>query len=463
MEADTSSPGSGAVYVFVRASGGVTWAQQAYVKSSNNLPVGFGNASFGHSVAIDGDTIVVGARSEQSAGTGVNGNMGADESAPEAGAAYVFTRAGVTWTQQAYLKASNTDAYDKFGWSVDISGDTIVVGAKSENSDGSSQSNNGGMGAPGAAYVFTRASGGTEWTQQAYLKASNPSANDLFGNAVAIDGDTIAIGAPYEGSDSTGVNNGQNGNAAGYNSGAAYVFTRASGGTVWSQQAFIKASNTGVNHVFGHSVALLGDAIAVGAYNGNTAATNSGAAFVFTRSGGVTWAQQALLTAPHPDISDHFGFSIAISADSIVVGAHFEDSNAMGINGNQTNEAATNAGAAFVWSLLPPLECASTFAGCVNTNEYVLVGAPCATSTCTVAECCKTYVGARMQLRGTTPSIRGDVTFLDGMRMVSTSDADATCTAAERGKIYYIGAAAGDSFMMCMWTGAQYELKALSV
>src|SRR5262249_7132964 len=157
--------------------------------------------------------------------------------------------AGGVWTQQAYLKASNTEANDQFGVSVAISGNTLAVGAQFEASSGV-QSDNSAPGA-GAVYVFTRT--GTVWTQQAYLKASNADANDQFGVAVALAGDTLAVGAIGEASESQGVNHpGNNNNAPG--TGAVYVFTRTSG--TWSQEAYIKASN--VSGQFGSGVALAG-------------------------------------------------------------------------------------------------------------------------------------------------------------------------------------------------------------
>src|SRR5690606_29875211 len=142
------------------------------------------------------------------------------------GAAYAFVRNGTEWTQQAYLKASNTGANDYFGYSVSISGDTIVVGAIYEDSNATgvngNQNNNGASGS-GAAYVFVR--DGTTWTQQAYLKASNTGADDYFGYSVSISGDTIVVGAVQEASNATGVNGDQNNNGAS-GSGAAYVFVR---------------------------------------------------------------------------------------------------------------------------------------------------------------------------------------------------------------------------------------------
>jgi hypothetical protein len=182
-------------------------AQQIYLKASNTGV----NDSFGWSVALDGDTLVVAAPDEDSSATGVNGNQ-TNNSATEAGAAYVFTRSGSTWSQQAYLKASNTATGDSFGISVALDGDTLVVGANGEDSSA------------GAAYVFTRPTGGTTWSQQAYLKASNPGFNNEFGVSVALSGETLAVGAVFEDSNATGVGgDGDNDLAPG--AGAAYTFT----------------------------------------------------------------------------------------------------------------------------------------------------------------------------------------------------------------------------------------------
>jgi hypothetical protein len=263
--------------------------QQAYLKASNTNA---GDA-FGYAVAISGDTLVVGAPGEASNATGVNGNQG-DNSAPYAGAAYLFTRSGAAWSQQAYLKASNTNAGDNFGYAVAISGDTLVVGAPDEASSATgvngNESNNSATDA-GAAYVFTRS--GSTWSQQAYLKASNTEANDYFGYAVALSGDRLVVGAYGEDSNSSGVNGNQTDNSAGQ-AGAVYVFTRS--GSIWSQQAYLKASNT--------------------------------------------------------DNYDLFGWSVALSGDTLVVVAPYEDSNTTGVNGNQSDNSASAAGAAYVF-LIP--------------------------------------------------------------------------------------------------------------
>lgn len=327
--------------------------QSDYLKASNTGVMDH----FGYAIALDGDTLVVGANDEDSNATGVNGVQG-NNSAEDSGAVYVFVRSGQTWVQQAYLKASNTGAYDSFGGSVAISGDTLVVGAREEDSSATgvngSQGNNDKPNS-GAAYVFVR--NGTTWSQQAYLKASNTETGNWFGNTVAIDGDTIAVSSVWEDSSATGVNSGVY-NTNSLQSGAAYVFVRS--GTMWSQQAYIKASNTQEDDYFGASVSLSADTLVVGAIGEGSIATGSngdetnndkprsGAAFVFVRNG-TTWSQQAYLKASNPDIDDWFGYAVGISGDTIVVGASGECSNATGINGDQTNNDTEDAGAAYVF------------------------------------------------------------------------------------------------------------------
>jgi hypothetical protein len=328
-------------------------AQQAYLKASN---VGTGD-NFGTSVAISGDTVVVGAPQEDSNATGVNGNQ-SDNSATDSGAAYVFVRSGTTWTQQAYLKASNTDAGDSFGQSVAISGNTIIIGAQAEDSNatginGTQTSNTASN--SGAAYVFVRS--GSNWTQEAYLKASNTEVEDLFGYSVALSGDTVVVGAPGEDSSATGINGSQINNSA-VDSGAAYVFVR--NGTNWTQQAYLKASNAEAVDIFGVAVAISGETIVAGAFledssatgvNGdqtNNSVSNSGAAYVFVRSGS-NWTQQAYLKASNTGTDDQFGFTVGISGNKLVVGAPNDDSNAGGVNGDQTNNSVSNSGAAYVF------------------------------------------------------------------------------------------------------------------
>lgn len=331
--------------------------QQAYLKASN---AHHGDGAFGGSVAVSGDTVIVGAWGESSDADTINGDQN-NTSATGAGAAYVFVRSGTDWTQQAYLKASNSDAGDGFGASVAISGDTAVVGATGEDSDADrvdgDQSDNSASGA-GAAYVFVRS--GTTWTQQAYLKASNSDDHqfgDLFGVSVAISGDTVVVGAMSEGSDADTVNGDQNDNSQ-PGAGAAYVFVRS--GSTWTQQAYLKASNSDSIDNFGRSVAVSGDLVIVGAVREDSGATTingdqsdnsaevTGAAYIYVRVG-TTWIQEAYLKASNSDPVDAFGRAVAISGHTAVVGAIGEDSGAHTVNGDQTDNSANIAGAAYVF------------------------------------------------------------------------------------------------------------------
>ena len=343
---DEGAVNAGAAYVFVRS--GTNWSQQAYLKAGQVTA----DDRFGTSVAIAGDTLVVGAFLEDGSSPGVNGPV--DELAPDSGAAYVFVRSGTTWIQQAYLKASNVTAYDQFGFSVGIAGDTVVVGANYEDSSAP-----GVNAAPvvlasnaGAAYVFVRS--GTNWIQQAYLKASQVTTQDWFGSSVAIAGDTLVVGAEQEDGSAPGVNGPADELAT--KAGAAYVFVRS--GTNWSQQAYLKAGQVTAGDRFGVAVAVAGDTVVVGArhedgsapgVNGpvDEGAPESGAAYVFVRSG-TNWSQQAYLKASQVSAGDQFGISVAITGDTVVVGANGEDSTATGVNG-PVDEGVIEAGAAFVF------------------------------------------------------------------------------------------------------------------
>ena len=186
-----------------------------YVKASNpktDAKLGFGSALTGRTLVFsrDGNTLAVSAPDENSGAKGVNGNQ-KDESVGGAGAVYVFTRgdAGKPWTQQAYLKASNTDAYDSFGFSLALSanGNTLAVTATREDSNArginGNQEDNSAEDS-GAVYVFTRTGG--RWSQQAYVKSSNSDAGDQFGWSVTLsdDGNVMVVGAPTEQSNATG-------------------------------------------------------------------------------------------------------------------------------------------------------------------------------------------------------------------------------------------------------------------
>jgi hypothetical protein len=369
-QADNSMPNSGAVYVFGRT--GSTWAQQAYIKASNTGESEEGD-QFGYSISLsgDGNMLVVGAIGEDSAATGVNGNQ-KDNSAQGSGAAYVFTRSGRTWSQQAYLKAANAMANFLFGYSVAFSGDGSTIAVGSFDEGGSSREINGPYdrraAGTGAVYVFARS--GTTWSQQAYLKAKEGDRQDSMGCWVAIsdDGNTVAAGALDEDTMVPGINVVQSGHSGvvdgpdDNSSGAAYVFVR--NGTTWTEQANFKASNVGKHDWFGIRLNLSGDGntLAVGAPNedsaaqgingnqNNNSADEAGAVYLFRRDG-ATWSQQVYFKGSNTEKFDEFSSGIALSRDgrTMAVGAHFESSNAKGINGNQADNSMPQSGAAYVF------------------------------------------------------------------------------------------------------------------
>ncbi len=374
--ADNSASHAGAVYVF-RKDGSGNWIQDAYLKASN---AGAGD-EFGTAVAISGDIIVVGAYHESSNQTTVtndDGTASTDNSASSSGAVYVFKKDGSgNWIQDAYLKASNAGANDCFGCSVAVNGDTIVVGAYGEssnqttvtNDDGTASTNNSAS-LSGAVYVFKK-DGSGNWIQDAYLKASNSGANDYFGCSIAVNGDTIVVGACGESSNQAVITNGDgaasNDNSAS-SSGAAYVFRKDGSGN-WIQDAYLKASNTGSSDGFGFSVATNGDIIVVGAStessnqttitnddgiaSADNSAPNAGAVYVFKKDGFGNWIQDAYLKASNTAGEAEFGWSVAVSSDVIVIGAVYENSNRTGITNDDGNASADTsavyAGAVYVF------------------------------------------------------------------------------------------------------------------
>ena len=334
-----------------------------YIKASNTDAFDiFGEAV---SISADGNYLAIGASREDSNATGINGNQ-ADNSASSSGAVYIFVRSGSTWVQEAYIKASNTDAGDSFGSTVslDSDGSRLAVSAIGEDSNATGINGNqadNSANTSGAVYVFVRS--GSTWSQEAYIKASNTDAFDFFGETVSIsaDGNYLAIGADSERSNATGINGNQANNSQ-TNAGAVYIFVRS--GSTWTQEAYIKASNTAFGDSFGGDVSLNvdGSTLVVSAIgedsnatgiNGNQAdnsANNSGAVYVFVRSGS-TWSQETYIKASNTDALDIFGTSVSLSGDGnlLAVAAIFEDSNAVGVNGDETDNSANTSGAVYVF------------------------------------------------------------------------------------------------------------------
>jgi hypothetical protein len=329
---------------------------------------------------------------------------GAPLHAAEAGAVFVFHRIGDAWEGEAVLAPMVSDAGDQFGWDVELSADgsTLVAGARREDSGATDPANNNAS-AAGAAYVFTRT--GTTWTQHAYLKASNVDAGDSFGERVAIsdDGNTVAVTAFSEGSAATGVNGDEADNTAA-DAGAVYVFTRS--GTIWSQQAYVKASNTDAADGFGYSLSLTadGNTLLAGAYREDSAAgapptdnsvSSAGAIYVFTRT--ASWTQTAFLKATHTDPGDNFGYNAVISGNGqrIVVAATGDSSSSPGIDGNELDNSSSSSGAVHIFALTsswqeqafikasnPDIDDEFGFGVAIDTlGDHILVGANSEAST----------------------------------------------------------------------------------
>jgi len=232
--------------------------------------------------------------------TALVGAHGDDDNGTDSGSAYVFVRSGTSWTQEAKLIAGDGAAADIFGHSVSLSGDTALVGAQYDNDTGSNS---------GSAYVFVRQ--GTGWTQQAKLVAGDGAADDEFGTSVSLSGDTALVGAALDDDNGSW-------------SGSAYVFVRS--GTSWTQEAKLLAGDGAAGDYFGYSVSLSGDTALVCAALDNDNGINSGSAYVFARSG-TSWTQEAKLLAGHGAADDWFGWSVSVSGDMALVGAYGDDDN----------------------------------------------------------------------------------------------------------------------------------------
>lgn len=348
-----------------QAVSGSLWNAIGYVKASN--AENFDNFGSAVSLSADGSTLAVAAYAEDSASPGINGNQN-DNSALSSGAVYVFVHNNGGWQQQAYLKASNADKDDLFGFSMNISlsatGDTLVVGAPAEQSSATGingDQNNNSAARSGAAYVFQRIN--ASWEQQAYIKASNTGEIDRFGASVSLSGNgtLLAVGATTEDGAATGIN-GNDANDAAPDAGAVYLFELSNGS--WHQIAYVKASNAQAWKEFGGSVSLSADGstLAVGSAREDSSATgvdgnqnnddlpDAGAVYVFTQENG-EWQQQAYVKASNPAVGDAFGRVVSLSANgnTLAVGANFENGGSSGVNGNQLNRSATSAGAVYIF------------------------------------------------------------------------------------------------------------------
>lgn len=316
--------GQGSAYVFMR--NGLTWVEQAKLLASD----GSFNDNFGFSVALDGDTALIGAYDND---VGSNGGPGQ---------AYVFVRNGSTWTEQAKLLASDGGPIDLFGWSVSVSGDTALIGARGH--DVGSNVNEG------QAYIFVR--NGSTWAEQAKLNASDGADYSSFGWSVSVWGDTAVVGAV--------------GNVgAVYAQGSAYIFVR--NGTTWAEEAKLVASDGAASDQFGSSVVVSGDTAIMGApYVDIGSDKNQGAAYLFQRNGS-TWTEEKKLVASDGFLGDSLGSSVALSGDTAIVGA--------------SRATLNDEGAAYVFAFRAP------------NGDTCTVGGDCVTGFCVDGVCCDSECG----------------------------------------------------------------------
>ncbi|MGD0573090.1 MAG: hypothetical protein ABSB11_08735 [Sedimentisphaerales bacterium] len=277
---DSRGADCGAAYVYEFS--GSQWIQKQKLVPSD----GAVGDKFGKSVAIQGDTIVVGSYYDDN----INGS------------AYVFSNSGGVWTERQKIVAPDAATGDRFGCSVAIDNNTIVVGAYGDD------------GFAGSASVFVLA--GSSWVFQQKLTASDAESDDIFGCSVAIDDNTIIIGAS---------NDDHSGNA---DAGSAYLYERQ--GTTWLEKKILRASDNGPYHHFGYSVAIDGNSAVVGAYEGNSdVVVGSGAAYVFAQINANWVESQKLFDTNDPYYGDDFGFTVAIKNDTILAGCPYDF-----VNGN---------------------------------------------------------------------------------------------------------------------------------
>ena len=254
------------------------------------------NDQFGYNVSISGDYAVIGAYTE-------------DANGGQSGSAYIFERDGAgVWSEVQKLTASDGSSLDYFGFSVAISGETVVIGADYDDDNGS---------ASGSAYVFERDGVGF-WSETQKLIASDAAANERFGYSVSISGNTVGIGAAYD----------DDVDAATIDAGSAYVFERDEAG-VWSQVQKLTASDGAGGDLFGKSVSISGDTLVVGADYDDDNGSASGSAYVFDRDGGGFWSETQKLTASDGSSVDYFGWKVSISGETMVVSANYDDDNGL--------------------------------------------------------------------------------------------------------------------------------------
>ena len=286
---------------------------------------------FGYSIAIEGNYAVIGAYQQKLDASGLN-------SLTNSGAAYIFQKDGSgNWSQVQKIVASDRGTSDRFGRSVSISNDFLIVGAYQEDEDASG---NNPLNGAGSAYVFKRDVAGT-WNEVQKIVASDRGAGDRFGQAVSIDGDYLIVGANLEDEDATASNTLSS-------SGSAYIFEK-DGSDNWSEVQKITASDRQANDQFGWSLSISGSYAVVGAYfedddvNGANTLNNSGSAYIFERDGSGNWIQVDKVVASARADNDQFGYSVSILGNFIAIGSIGDDEDE-----NETN-TFNDAGSVYVY------------------------------------------------------------------------------------------------------------------
>ncbi len=274
----------GAAFTFQFNSAG-NWGQREKLEASDGQP----SDNFGSSVGIAGDLMAIGAPDEDGALTCIGSG---------AGAVYVFTRSGISWNEVQKIIAPDTHCGAIYGYSIAMEATTLIVGAKQHSAGGVSQGK-----------VFVYEWNGSSYDLQQELTASNAHDYDDFGSSVALDGDTLVVGASSD---------------LAHPAGYAYVFARTGPGAAWTEQQILQGQDNNDGDLFGSNVDIDGDTLIVGAQADNTNGYWSGAAHVFERSGpGATWTQVAKLFPSDGDSGDGnlFGWDVALDGDNILVGA----------------------------------------------------------------------------------------------------------------------------------------------
>ena len=293
---------------------------------------------FGTSVAVSGDTVLVGSPRTDSSGLG------------DSGAAYVFVRTGTTWTKQAELLAGDIRIQGQFGSSVALDGNEAVIGAPWQWSSGFSPRS-------GEVYVFSRS--GTTWTQTASLQAADGAMDDYLGTSVAFFGNLLVAGAP-----------GVDLPAAKTAAGAAYLFARS--GSTWTQAAKLTAPDAAKDDGFGTAVGAASDTVAIAAPGADLPSkTEAGAVYLFTNGAG-SWALRTKLVASDAAAAQSFGYGLSLSDDTLVVGAS-----------GSAIAGKTSAGAGYVYAAVAAK---TDGTACTDASE-------CQSNFCVDGVCCSSACG----------------------------------------------------------------------